>query len=186
MKTSRGFSLYEALITLALAAGVLGIAGDLMASYTSKIRHSASQENTNTAWLVLQRLAQEVNGSLTLDAPVPGDVGTVYNEIRYLTLDPGFTTWVPRPLASPNPASWDPFPPAQMLEVRVSATAQEELIREVGPAGGSPTQRYLLVGERVADFRATVLADGRIELAVELREPRGLQVYRHHALRMLP
>ena len=174
------------MVTMALAAVVLGIAGDLMSSYASNIRFAASKDNGNLAFVALRRLADELAGSASLDSPVPGDVGVPYTDLRFLSLDPTFSPWLPTPLSLPLPASWDPFPPARMLSVHVYVSGARVLVRDVGPSVGPPTSQFVLIPDRVSQFSCTLLADQRLELKATLDDTSGPRTFLTYALRMTP
>ncbi|MEW6281115.1 MAG: hypothetical protein AB1758_21045, partial [Candidatus Eremiobacterota bacterium] len=163
----RGVTIAEALLTLVLVAMLMGITAYLMAEYGRILRFSAAKDNTWLAAQVgVQRAVGEVREAVAVLTPA---AGATANELRFRKIDPADPTWLPTPIPSPAPATWDPYPPALLLEVCYRSDGQGTLIREVGPAGGAPVSTQA-VCEGITGFRCDNPGDGTVVLILSVQE----------------
>lgn len=183
-----GVSLLEALITLGLVGMLLGLCGSLLVGYFRVLKFSAAKDNSWLAAQVgIQRSVGELRETVAVITPSPGGTAT---ELRFRKLDPGATdpdnsAWLPKPIPSPVPVAFDPYPPGLLLEVCYRSLGDGRLIREVGPAGSAPTSTESLC-EGVSGFRCDSLADGSYLLVVSVQEEKLVRTLTSRALPEVP
>lgn len=184
---SRGLSLVETLVTLALVGLLLGLCGTLVAGYFRILKFSAAKDNT---WLAAQVGMQRAVGEAREAVAVvnPGAGGTAI-EMRLRKLDPaacgpGGSAWLPVAIPSPPPVSFDPYPPPLLLEVCYRSQGGQ-LLRESGPAGGAPVSQESLC-EGVTGFRCDALNDGSYALVLSVQEEKLVRTLTSRVLPPVP
>ncbi len=162
---TRGLSLIEAMVALALLALVMGLIGGLLRGYTRVMKKAETRDHSVEALHTLRRIQSEVRESQT--RPESGEV------LRFSKVSP----------TVPFPSSFEHseriYPSQDLTEIEIKLEPGTTLVRL---AGGS--QRILM--EEVGNF--SVLSsdgDGLLEISLSVLERDGL-VLTHQANVYLP
>lgn len=140
----RAFTFLEALVTLALVAVVFGaLMIMLLEAFRIARKSSDKTASAEAAELGLERMSSEAREALVIVGPAvaTSDVQLTFHKINP---DNTVTNRLPNTPPLPDPlATWNPFTPAYLLQVRYLVVS-EQLRREVGPVGGAPTATMIL------------------------------------------
>lgn len=179
MKKRSGFTLIEALLTLALTGAVLGMASYLLGNYSNVLRFAATKDASFLALQVsLNRIASEVRGSVRVLTPLPGTTAPA-SELKFEKINPAFATWLPATVPTTLPTVWDPYPPAQMQTVRIFLSPGQALTRQVGTE-----QAVLAPG--LESFSVRLVTPSSLEIRLDFRESNQTRQYKARVFRALP
>lgn len=179
MKKRSGFTLIEALLTLALTGAVLGMASYLLGNYANVLRFAATKDASFLALQVsLNRIASEVRGSVRVLSPPAGTTASV-TELRFEKINPAFATWLPATVPATLPTVWDPYPAAQMQTVRIYLSPGQALTRQIGSE-----QAVLAPG--LESFGARLITPRSLEVQLDFRESNQTRHYKARVFRTLP
>lgn len=156
----RGFTLAEALVASSLLCLMLTTLAILVRSYGGSSRasdvHDASLSGSR---LAVESVRRDGEAAVKLLEPVLGS-NTASPILRLQRIDPEIVR-LPETMPDPAPGLWDPYDPAQMVEVRYYLTA-DILWREVFLGDG--TQSKVAMGEHVQSFFVRSLTDNTLQL----------------------
>ncbi len=170
MKTSKGFSLAETLMALAIVALILGAAGQLLHNYSATMKQAKNQQATFSAiQFGLQEILDDTRQATNILAPAPD---ASFPELRFLRYLPGFS-WLPTAIPSPLPTSWDPRAPDSLMGIRYRLLGNV-LIRELSDSSFSNLLDTQTVAENVAGIDFARDSQQRISVRLSLREERRI------------
>jgi|JI10StandDraft_1071094.scaffolds.fasta_scaffold851225_1 type II secretory pathway pseudopilin PulG len=144
----RGFTLVEALGSMFVMSLLLGCIGLLMESYSSVSRRSTAKDQAVVgANLALSHLRDELSSAVTMSHPATSAPDTI---LQFQRVDPNYQSAtsldrMPSPLTPPLPASFDPYDPSYLVDVRYLLQG-DRLMRLVTSASGISSQMEVASG----------------------------------------
>lgn len=159
MSKSRGFSLAEALISMAMLAMILGAAASLFLNYSRITKQSSPKErNLVGGQLALERMRSEVAEALVLREPASG---TTSARLLFDKLDPAANR-LPVPL-NPSQAF---SPQSPICQVEYSLVSGQLLRRTRG--AGYQSQELLM--DKVVGLATQFVAPAGVNISLNLQE----------------
>lgn len=169
MKTRRGFSLLEVLVSMGLFLMIIGLVAALMRGYAQVTNASDSHEaSLEAARLAVESLRSDIEAAVVLHDPVFGSV-TPQDRLSLLRVD-AEQVRLPLEMPDPEPPDWDPYDPATTVEV-VYEINGDSLWRSAGWEDG--TVRRTRIGHGVPGFSVSSLADESILISLTTKNLGG-------------
>jgi prepilin-type N-terminal cleavage/methylation domain-containing protein len=167
----QGFTLAEALVSMAILALILGLAASVFVGYTRITRQSSQHEqNQVRGYSVLERIEAEVAGCHTLFTPNPS--GTVISSsLVFDKVDPDAASRLPTP---PDFASsFEPRDPVDRVQVSYSVSGRALHRTTWGVAN---SDEILL--ENVLGFTGQFDPPNGVKISLNLSEGAGSQIFK--------
>ena len=162
MSKNRGFSLAEALLSMAMLATILGAAASLFLNYSRVTKQSSPKErNLVGGQLALERMRSEVSGAVVLREPAPANPGALSVRLLFDKLDPSANR-LPNPL---NPTqSFSPQGPTCRVEYSLRAG---QLLRRTNGSGYNSEE---LLMDKVVGLSTQFVAPAGVNISLNLQE----------------
>ena len=172
----RGFTLLEALCTLALVSLIFITVLSLLQDSVRTARMSQEKDTAmNAVQVGLDRLCCEMREAVQVSAP---GVGFTLNQITFQKVDSNNPNRLPPRVPEPVPSpAWNPFDPQWLLKVHYFV-AGGELVREIGPSAGPATHRSA-IAENVDSLSVGCFAPGRFTVVLSVRQSNQISTYTH-------
>ena len=159
MRKRSGLTILEALIVAFLLSLILGATAFTIRGYAQ----TTVQSNKKDRVMAGATAALEVIRS-DVAAAVDMSVDTSNPRVSISRVDPARTNRVDSTL---SPLTWDAFDAANLAQIRYRRV-DEELIREVTPAGGTAASQ-VLAGD-ISEFQCVNLGRGRFDVTLSFEE----------------
>lgn len=165
MKRRGGFTLAEALVSMAILAILIGLASSIFVGYTRITRQSSTHErNLILGYTALDRMRSEVSSAIYLSEPAASN-GSVGSVLEFEKIDPSVLARLPNP--EPPPTTFEPLDPAYTCGVRYEVVAGK-LIRKAW--GGTRWQSEEVLMSGVLGLTTTFEAPAGLMITLNLQE----------------
>jgi prepilin-type N-terminal cleavage/methylation domain-containing protein len=154
----RGFTLVEALLTIALIALILGFVANICNEYARIIKFSTKKDKTViNAQMASERVKNELAEAVSILLPADG---TSSSELRFERIDPCNASRLPEN-PSPTPASWNPADSSWKVTVRYYVEDQTLFRESTSPGRAAVIER---LADGIAGFSCSSLSEGAYQI----------------------